>query len=132
MSDETVVTDTETDPEARGGRVARAAIAIIFGLFFAYVLLQGISTLVNLPPQLDLAGIPVPWLVLIALVVISPLVYVAAVILTATPPGIRPGADLRGGSRHDLRAVAERVHAGRLDVVGKLTSPGAEPRQLVE
>ena len=40
----------------------------------------------NLPPQLDLAGIAVPWVVLIALVAIAPLVYVAAVIVTRRRP----------------------------------------------
>ena len=84
MSDENVT--EETVPDEAGGRVWRFAIAITFGLFFGYVLLQGISTLVNLPPQLDLAGIPVPWLVLIALVAVSPLVYVAAVLVTRGRP----------------------------------------------
>jgi hypothetical protein len=37
---------------------------------------------VNLPPQLDRAGMATPWAVLIALVAISPVVYVAAVLLT--------------------------------------------------
>jgi hypothetical protein len=87
VSDETVNDETvTTEPEPRGGRVARFAIAIIFGLFFAYVLLQGISTLVNLPPQLQLAEIPVPWVVLIALVVISPILFVAAWLVSRRRP----------------------------------------------
>lgn len=67
--------------EPRGGRVARAAIAIFFGLFFAYALFQAISNAVSVPAFYDVLGLPVPWWLLILSVAIPPILYLGAFLL---------------------------------------------------
>jgi hypothetical protein len=70
--------ETDHETESAGGRVVRIAIAIVFALFFAYILFGAISSLIQLPADLSGTDIDVPWWVLIVAVVIPPAVYTVA------------------------------------------------------
>jgi hypothetical protein len=68
----------------RAGRVARAAIAIVFGLLFAWALYQAISNALQVPQFYDALGIgdQVPWWLLVASIAIPPLLYLGAFLVT--------------------------------------------------
>jgi hypothetical protein len=68
---------------ARISKGATAAVAVIFGLFYAYYLWDAIRSLIELPAQYDLVGLGrenAPWTLLV-LGVIIPVVGFAAAFL---------------------------------------------------
>ena len=79
--DATTATEPNTEPDSRGGRVARSVIAIFFGLLFAWALYQAISNAVAVPAFYEALGFPVPWWLLTLSVAIPPILYVAAFLL---------------------------------------------------
>ncbi len=63
-------------------RVGRVAIAIVFGLFFAYILFGALSNLIQLPSDLAGTDLAVPWWLLILGVLVPPLLYLGAFLLS--------------------------------------------------
>lgn len=69
-------------------RVLRFAVAILFGLLYAYDLFEAISNLIALPAQLaeynvflienDLTPLAVPWAILIGNLLLPPVAYIGA------------------------------------------------------
>jgi hypothetical protein len=86
VSDDGMTTDpTETDlePDPRGGRIVRGAVAIFFGLLFAWALYQAISNAVLVPGFYDALGLgdQVPWWLLIVSIAVPPALYVGALLV---------------------------------------------------
>lgn len=71
-----MTTDARAKASSTGPQWLTIAVAVFFGLFFAYDLIEAITNLVGVPAELsarnefradqDLAVIPVPWSVLVA------------------------------------------------------------------
>jgi hypothetical protein len=76
----------EAAPDSAPSRWGSATVAIIFGLLFAYLFFQAISTLVALPAQLAAFNFNVPWWLLILGVVIPPALYVAGYLVARRRP----------------------------------------------
>jgi hypothetical protein len=76
----------EAGRERSASRWASATVAIIFGLLFAYLFFQAISTLVALPAQLAAFNFNVPWWLLILGVVIPPALYVGGYLVARRRP----------------------------------------------
>lgn len=60
------------------------AVAVVFGLFYAYYLFDAIRSLIELPAQYDLVGLGrenAPWTLLVLGVVIPVVVFLAALIV---------------------------------------------------
>lgn len=80
-----------TDAPATRARGLGLIVAILFGLLYAYDLFEAISNLVAVPAQLadynvflienDLTPVPVPWVILIANLLLPPAAYALAWLL---------------------------------------------------
>ena len=79
---------TNTDAPRRPARVLGFAVAILFGLLYAYDLFEAVSNLVAVPGQLaeyneflvanGLEPVSVPWLILVANLVLPLIVFAVA------------------------------------------------------